>query len=55
MRTFEIAGPKFVTVARRLDMQPPQEHIVETYNTAGEAVCKHFQLLARHNLQPVWD
>ena len=55
MRTFEVDGPKFVAVARRLDLQPPQEHIVQTYNTPGEAVCKYFQLLARHNLQPVWD
>ena len=55
MRTFEVDGPKFVTIARRIDLQPPQEHIVQTYNTAGEAVCKHFQLLARHSLQPVRD
>ena len=48
--TAEIAGPRYEV--RAWHQQTGTQGVLATYNTPGEAVCKHFQLLAKFNLEP---
>lgn len=48
--TAEIAGPRYEI--RAWHTETNTQGVLGTYNTPGEAVCKHFQLLAKFNLQP---
>lgn len=51
--TAEIPGPRYEI--RAWHTETNTQGVLGTYNTPGEAVCKHFQLTAKFNLQPHHD
>ena len=51
--TAEIPGPRYEIRAWHTDTNT--QGVLGTYNTPGEAMCKHFQLAAKFNLKPQHD
>lgn len=48
--TAEITGPRFEV--RAWHTETNTQGVLGTYNTASEAICKHFQLAAKFKLEP---
>lgn len=51
--TAEIAGPRYEI--RAWHTETNTQGVLGTFNTPGEAVCKHFQLCAKFKLEPLHE